>query len=218
MAIREIAALMRRHLLAVLIVLIIAVGVVFDIKTTPTTYLETATVVFTAKNSLADPHSAGEFVVPLVATEVMTAENMMSAPEESQVRAAGGAASYDFVPLNLYSMQYPDYNEPAAILSATSQSPADVQRTFSVAVQVLERELAAIQARVPQASRIHIYLVGDSGLAAQPGSSTRVLAGLALLTIVAVFSVVNFLDRRRRRVRSALGVMPAVHQLAGDQG
>jgi hypothetical protein len=218
MTISQTAALMRRHLLAVLIVLIIAVGVVIDIKSTPTTYLESATVVFTAKNSLADPHSAGAFVVPLVATEVMTAENMMSAPEESQVRAAGGRASYQFAPLNLYSMQYPDYNEPAATLTTTSQSPADVQRTFSVVLQALGRQLATLQARVPAASRVHVYLVGDSGLVPQPGSSARVYGGLALLTIVAVFSVVNFLDRHRFRVRGGLRVTPVEHHLAGDQG
>jgi hypothetical protein len=128
----------------------------------------------------------------------------MSAPEESQVRAAGGRASYQFAPLNLYSMQYPDYNEPAATLTTASQDPGDVQRTFSVVLQVLGRQLATLQARVPAASRVHVYLVGDSGLAPQPGSSARVYGGLALLTIVAVFSVVNFFDRRRFRVRGAL--------------
>lgn len=218
MTIRQNAALMRRHLVAVLIVLIIAIGVMIDIKSTPTTYLESATVVFTAKNSLADPHSAGEYVVPLVATEVMTAENMMGGPAESQVRASGGTASYQFAPLNLYSMQYPDYNEPAATLTTTSQSPADVQRTFGVVLQVLGRQLATLQARVPVTSRVHVYLVGDSGLAPQPGSPARAYGGLALLTVVALFSVVNFLDRRRFRVRGASGVTPAQQHLAADQG
>jgi hypothetical protein len=199
MTVRDIARLMRRHLLAVSIVLVIAAGVVLDIKTAPTTYAQTATVVFTARNSLADPRTDQQMVVPLIADAVMMSQIMLSPPEQSQVTAAGGTASFDFTPYNLYSVQYPDYSEPEATLTATGQSAAGAQSTFGAVMRVLGHQLSAMQAqaRVPAASRVQAYLVGNSGPTPQSGSSARELGGLALLTMVVVFSVANFLDRRR---------------------
>ena len=46
MSIFEIAALLRRHLIAVLAVLVLALWVVHDFKATPTVYNDGATVVF----------------------------------------------------------------------------------------------------------------------------------------------------------------------------
>ena len=201
MTLREIAALMRRHLLAVAVVLLIAAGGGYYIGSTPPMYSESATVVFTAKNSPAGSRSNASFIVPLIATEVMMAQTLTSPPGQSQVRAAGGTASFQFVPSNLYSLQYPYYDEPDATLTATSQRPADAQRTFMVVLRLLGQRLTAMQAqaRVPLRSRIQEYLVADTGLAIQPASSTRVLAGLVLLTLAGVFMVANFLDRRQRR-------------------
>jgi hypothetical protein len=199
MTVRDIAALMRRHLLAVTIVLVIAAAVVLDIKTSPTTYAQTATVVFTARNSLADPRTDQQMVVPLIADAVMMSQIMLSPPEQSQVNTAGGTASFDFTPYNLYSMQYPDYSEPEATLTVTAQSAAVAQSTFSQVMRVLGQRLTAMQARVPPPSRVQAYLVGNSGPVPQSGSSARELGGLALLTVLAVFAVANFLDRRERR-------------------
>jgi len=199
MTLREIAALMRRHLLAATVVLVIAAGVGYDIGSTPPLYSESATVVFTPKSSLADSRSSASFVAPLIATEVMMAETMMSSSAQSQVRAAGGTASFQFAPSNLYSLQYPDYDEPDATLTATSQRPADVQRTFMMVLKLLSQRLAAMQARVPLRSRVQDLLVGDTGIAVQPAASTRVFGGLALLTLVGLFMVANFLDRRGPR-------------------
>lgn len=203
MTFREIAALMRRHLLAVMVVLLIAAGVTYGIMRTPPMYSQSATVVFMAKNSPAGSHSSASFINPLVATEVMMTQILTTPLAQSQVRAAGGTASFEFVPFNLYSMQYPDYGEPIATLTATSQRAADVQRTFTVVVRLLGQRLAAVQeqAAVPQRSRIQGYLAGDTGPVAQPGSSKRVFAGLALLTVVAIFMVAKYLDRHRRRSR-----------------
>jgi hypothetical protein len=201
MTLREIAALMRRHLLAVTVVLLIAVAVGYDFGNTPPAYSESATVVFTAKNSPAGSRSNPSFIVPLIATEVMMAQTLTSPPGQSQVRAAGGTASFQLVPSNLYSLQYPNYDEPDATLTATSQRPADAHRTFMVVLRLLGQRLTAMQAQahVPLRGRIREYLVGDTGLASQPASATRVLAGLALLTLVGVFMVASFLDRRQRR-------------------
>lgn len=205
MTLREIASLMRRHLLAVTVVLLIGVGIVYGIGRTPPIYSRSATVVFMANNSPAGSHSNSSFINPLVATEVMMTQILTNPLAQSQVRAAGGTASFEFVPFNLYSLQYPDYGEPVATLTTTSQRPADVQRTFTVVLRLLGQRLAAMQtqAGVPQRSRIQDYLTGDTGPVTQPGSAKRVFAGLALLIVVAVFMVAKYLDRHPRYSRPA---------------
>ena len=195
-----IAGLMRRHLLAVTVVLIIAVCAGYDIRSSPTMYSESATVEYAVARSLGKSDVKGQFAIPLIATEVMMSQALMSRPAQGQVRAAGGTAQFEFVPANLYSLQYPNYDEPAAALTTTSQRPAEVRRTFHVVLRLLGQRLAGLQAQagVPARNRIRTFLSGDTGPVAQPGSSTRVSAGLALLTVVAVFMVANFLDRRQR--------------------
>jgi len=195
-----IAGLMRRHLLAVTAVLIIAVCVGYDIRNSPPMYSESATVEYALASSMAKSDVKGQFAIPLIATEVMMSQALMSQPAQGQVRAAGGTAQFEFVPANLYSLQYPNYDEPGAAFTTTSQRPADVRRTFLVVLRLLGQRLAAMQAQagVPARNRIRTFLVGDTGPIARPGSSTRVSAGLTVLTVVAVFMVANFLDRRQR--------------------
>lgn len=220
MTFRELAGLMRRHLLAVTVVLITVGAAGYDIRSTPPMYSEGATVVFTVARSLARLDSSGQLATPLIATEVMMAQVLMSPVAQGQVRAAGGTAQFEFVPVNLYSMQYPDYAEPSATLTTTSQRPASVRRTFLVVLRVIGQRLKSIQAQAGVSSRhrIRTFLVGDTGPVSQPGSPARVLAGLALLAIVAVFMVVNFLDRRTggtaMRRQAGLRRRPAVRMTA----
>ena len=216
MTLREIAALMRRHLLAVAVVLMISAGVGYRIMNTAPMYSESATVVFMAKNSPVGSRSNASFITPLIATEVMTVQTLMSPPEESQVRAAGGTASFQVVPLNQYSQQYPDYEEPAATLTTTSRRPADVHRTFTAVLRLLGQRLAAMQTGVPSRSRIQASLIGDTGSVIQPDSSTRVFAGLVLLTVVAVFSTANFLDRLGQRRADGQEVAGRHRRLAAE--
>jgi hypothetical protein len=205
---RELARLMRRHLLAVTAVLLIAVGVGYGIERTPPLYSESASVMFTVQGSLADSRPSASYLPSIIATEVMMAETAMTPPWQSKIRDAGGKASFAFTPFNSYSLQYPDYYEPGATLTATSQRPADVQRTFTLVFRLLAQRLTAMQAdaRVPAGDRIQARLVGKGALVVQPGSPTRVLAGLLMLAVIALFTVVNFLDRRSGQIfRTARG-------------
>ena len=188
-------ALMRRHLLAVIVMLILAAGVAYDIKSTPPTYSESASVAFTVTKFLAWPNLPATIRKPLIATEVMMTQALMTRPARQQVSAAGGTARLDISPFNL---QFPDYAEPIATVTAAGPSKAGVQRTFTVAVRLLQERLAALQAQagVSPRDRIRASLVADTGPLAQPGSPARVFAGLVLLTVVAVFMVTSFLDRR----------------------
>jgi hypothetical protein len=202
MSLQGIVALLRRHILAVMAVLVLASGAGYDLKGSAPTYSESATVVFTVKAVLFrafDHYST--FRNSLIATEVMMAQDLSSHDAEAQIRAMGGTAQFQLAPFNVYDMQYPDYAEPFGTLTAASTSPANVQRTMALALKYLASRLATVQAQagVHPGNQIHIYLTGKVPPTKQPGSRTRVFAGLALLTVVAVFIVSNFLDRRRCR-------------------
>jgi hypothetical protein len=206
--IRELAGLVRRHLLAVTAVLVIAAGVGYGLRRTPPLYSESASVIFTVKGSVADARHSATYLPSLIATEVMLAQVLMTPPWQSTIRNAGGNASYDFTPFNSYSLQYPDYYEPGTMLTAMSQRPGDVRRTFNLVFGLLGQRLTAMQAeaRVPSRDRIQALLVGNGAPVLQPGSPTRVLGGLLILAVMAVFMVMNFLDRRSGRIlRSTRG-------------
>lgn len=198
-SLRESAAHIRWRLLAVTVVLMLSAGVAYDIGSTPPMYSESVAVLLGTTNTLVRSDSYASFGRSLIATEMMLVQAMLSPPAESQVRAAEGTAQFEFVPFNLYNMQYPDYAEPAVTLTTKSPSAADVRRTFRVILRLFEQRLAAIQedAGVSPRNRIQAYLVGDTGPVTRPGSRARVFAGLALLTVVAVFMVSAFLGRRQ---------------------
>ena len=140
-------ALMRRHLLAVIVMLILAAGIAYDIKSTPPTYSESASVAFTVTKFLAWPNLPATIRKPLIATEVMMTQALMTRPARQQVSAAGGTAQLDISPFNTYNLQFPDYAEPIATVTAAGPSKAGVQRTFTVAVRLLQERLAALQAQ-----------------------------------------------------------------------
>lgn len=200
MTLSRIVELLRRHLLAVTAVLILAAGTAYDMKSAPRVYSERAALVFGLVNPRTHPHSSSSLGRSLIITETTLAEDQMTPAGQRLVRDAGGTAQFELVPLNLSNMQYPNYSEPYATLTTTSLSPAAAGRTFRVVTRVLGQRLAAVQSGVSRRSRIRVYLAGNTGVLAQQGSSTRGFAGLALLTIVAVGMVVNFLDRRRDRM------------------
>ncbi len=186
-----------RHRLAVLIVLVLAASLAYLLKTAPIPYSYSSTVVFSAAFAEINPSPA--LAQSLIASETMMSETMTSPAMMAQVRAAGGTAPFTMVPFNVYNMQYPDYAEPTATLTATSVSEADARRTFRIVLQVLTRRMTAIQADagVPAKDRIQVNTAGSTGTLVQPGSRARAFGGLVLLTLIAAVSTANFLDRRR---------------------
>lgn len=204
-----IAAILRRNPLSAVVVLVIAAGIACGIESTPVTYVQSATVVFTLDRAPAnvgptEPGTGSQglvnpYIGPLITTEVMMTQVMVSPAAQSQVRAAGGTAQVGMTPENLYSLQYPYYAEPSATLTVTSTSTAAVQRTFTVATELLARRLATLQERagVPARDRIETVIIGDTGPVAQPGSRPRIFGGIAVLTIIALVMVPAFIERHR---------------------
>jgi hypothetical protein len=203
MTAQEIFALMRRHLVALMIVVVIAAGVAYKLKHTPIMYQESGTVALTAGRSAANPNpyvSLNQSMIDAAGVMVLL---VMSPQGQEQVEAAGGSASFDVALVNSYSMQFPDYSAPYITVSVTSFDPAEVHRTFTVVGGFLDHELAVRQAQfhVSGAALIVPHMIADTGPLAQPGSSKRWLLGIFILTLVAAFSATIFLDRHPVRLR-----------------
>jgi hypothetical protein len=188
----------RHRTAAIVAVLVFAVGVGHDIKDTPSTYLESATVIFSMPKSLAAPDAYSSLAPSLIASGAVISQIMMSPQSQRRIRAAGGTAAYDLALINLFNGDYPEYSNPAAMLTSDSPNSAIAHRTFMVAAGLLGHLLAARQAQagVSPRNRISAQIIGDTGPILQAGSPKRVFGGLALLTVVAVCGVWRFPGRR----------------------
>jgi hypothetical protein len=192
------AALRFRKTMAVIAVLIISAGAAYDIRRAPELESDGATVIFFVAHQLARSQPQADSInESLVATEVMLSETTM----ESVSTPAGKVQIVAF-PCNRSNLQYPDYEEQCATLTATAANVAAVRRAFWQAYRVLRSRLLKLQisSTVPVRNRIQTYLVGVSGPVAQAGSRARVLAGLAVLTLIGMLTVSRFLTLRRSRV------------------
>lgn len=199
----DIWGLFRRHLAAVVGVLILAMGVAYMFKSTPTVYTEGGTVVFNPPVSKAFPNPYQASSNSIITTAGVLTAFMMGAQGQQQVTAAGGTVPYQMALVNSYDQEYPNYSNPEATLYATGTDLAGVQRTYAATMQILTRQLAARQAAlgVPAVDRISAKMIGNPGPLAQPGSKKRSFAGLFLLTVIALFAVSIFLDRHPVRLR-----------------
>lgn len=189
-------AVKRGKAVAVLVVLTIAAGAVYDVRTTPPPYADGGTVIFSAANRLARSVGVPNFDQSLITTEVMLAQTMAG-----QVRTADGTTRLQAVPCNSSDLEYPDYAEQCATLTTTAPDAAAARQAFSLAYRLLTARLATLQAAsgVVARNRITTYLVGLSGPIPQQGSKARVLAGLALLTLIGVLTVSRFIAQHSDR-------------------
>lgn len=197
MSLRQIYALMRRHLAAVMVVFVLAAGVTWVIKKTPPAYSESANLIFTPP--AVNPYSSiGSFSNVLITTAFAMRYAMLSPESQQKVHEAGGTADFNIGLVNLSNEQLPYYPYPYVTLTTTSLNPEDTHRTFAIVTLSFQRLVSEWQAQAgaPPISRITIHVVADTGPVAQVGSPKRTYAGLILLTIVAAFMVAVFLDRR----------------------
>jgi hypothetical protein len=195
----QIAALMRRHLGAVMVVIIVATTTVLIFNRTPVTYQESGTVIFKAPGFSFSPNPDTSSSKGVVVTAGIMALLLMSPRDQRQVKAAGGTAAYDVALVNLADLEYPDYGYPDVTVTATATDPAQVDRTFALVIRKLHSNLVSRQAQAgaSRETRITASIAGDTGSQAKVGSSARVYAGLLVLAIIAAFAVAVILDRHR---------------------
>jgi len=182
---------------AATLVLFLAVGVSYQIAISPPTYAEGAAVVFSLPKSQTSPNAYLMFAPSLIASSEAMTQILLSPQAQQQIREAGGTANVSLALDNLYDLEYPNYGVPLAHLTISSESAESVRPTFAIAVRLLYRLLAVWQAKmdVKPHNRISAQIVGDTGLTVQAGSRKRVIAGLAVLTLVAYSACCGWLDR-----------------------
>jgi hypothetical protein len=201
MSLRRIAGLLARDAATAVAVLALAAAAAWAVVSAPGTYSESVTVVFTGPSGIAALPAGQALRRALIDTEIMMSGVLVSPAAKAAIRREGGTAPFTVTPFNLYSMQYPDYAQPFAVLTAASPEEFQVRRTFGAALGLLRARLTQFQkqAGVPAPRRVRVHFTAAAPLVRQRGSRVRVFAGLAVLTAVAVMSAVTFLDRRRRQ-------------------
>jgi hypothetical protein len=206
------------RLVTVLVVALVGSGVAYDIASTPPTYLESGTVVFSLPRSMTSPNAYFIFANPLITSSEVMIQSLTSPQDQQQIRDAGGTASVTMALVNLYDEEYPDYGVPLATLTAASPSAAQAHRTFMIAAGRLGDLLAARQAAagVTRRNRISAQVIAATGPVVQAGSAKRVLAGLALLALMAIAGLWGIIDARaaspaaqRRRGAIRIGWPPS---------
>jgi hypothetical protein len=202
----ELAALAQRHAVAVTVVLIVAAATAYTFKHSPPTYRESATVVLTAPGS--GPYST--FGSSLVTTGEVVVDWMMGAQGQQQLHQDGVTDGFDIALVNYSNQEFPYYGAPYLTLSASADNLAATHRTFTTVMRIFGDYLAARQRQdgILPADRIGTKVIGDTGPLFQPGSRIRSFAGLAILTLVAAYLVLRFLDRYPIRPRSLLRYQP----------
>jgi hypothetical protein len=199
MSLQAIIALLRRHIIAVLAVFLVGAGVAYSFKHTPTTYQESATVVFTPPTSSQFPNPLLSLSNSLVDTAGVLAIEVTSPQAQQQIQAEGGLSSYQVQLYNLHNLEYPDFGDPYDIVTVTAQNATQVHRTYELVTALIFADLKTAQVAQgsPSVDWVAAYSVGDTGPLAQPGSPLRVYGGLLMLMIVAAFSLAIFLDHHR---------------------
>ena len=202
-SILEIGALLRRHFIAVLAVLVLALWLVHDFKAAPMVYNDSATVVFKPPVSqrYPNPYESGGGSIITAAGVIATYVN--GSEGQKLVSAAGGTLPYTTQLINAYNQDFPNYSAPEVDVEVDGTDLAAVTRTYAAVIQVIKDQTVARQVAVkaPKRDRIHAIVIGDPGPLAQPGSSKRTLGGLMLLTLVGIFAVAVFFDRHPIRLR-----------------
>lgn len=206
MSLAETVALLRRHVLAVTMVLVVAMGLAYNVKRSPVTYQESATVVVTAPISGVNPNPFDSYSGTLITAAEVVSRWIMGIQGQQQVRAAGATGTFNVALLNLYNQEYPNYSDPDVTVSATASDPVAVHNTFTIVSRLFSSYLEAreVQAGVEPVNRIGMYTAGDSGPLRQTGTPKRAFAGLILLTIAMLLLVSIFLDRHPIRPRALM--------------
>jgi hypothetical protein len=196
-----IGGLVRRHLIAVALVVIVVVGYGYHLVHKNPGYLDAATVGFVSpiNNSSVFSNYRG-----LLGTEEVTAWYMATPGAQQAVRAAGGTAAYKVALSNSFNEEYPDYGTPYVNITITSPEAAATTATFNAVMKVMANHLYAEQASAgahPTARVTLLLASAPTGPLEQGGSHKRSLAGILVLALLLALLTASLLDRHRPALR-----------------
>lgn len=193
----------RRHLVIVALVLCVAVGIAYSFKRAPLTYSEHAVIVLAPPGQeLSPPYSnpyAPPFGTSLISTGELMEKWMDGEQGQQDLQRAGIEKSFGVALINFSNQEYPYYGVPDLAVSSVASTPSSAHSALLSGIRIFtqgltQREMAA---QVPPNDQIAVHVIGDGGPASHPGSSKRALAGLVIMTIIAMCMITSFVDRRR---------------------
>jgi len=204
----EIPSLLRRHLLAVATICVLAAGITFSLERENPGYAYSGTV---AVSSQQVQNKLFTYYRSLLAVEEVLNTYIGGPAAGSTVRTKGDSGGYTVTMVNYNNEQLPFYKNPYLNITATASSPEGAVAIYDVVVRLLKQELAALQgngAIIGSSEPIKLTLAVQPGsLAGLQGSRVRSLGGIILLTIMATVLSASALDhweqRQRRRQRAA---------------
>jgi hypothetical protein len=199
---QQLIALLRRHIVAVIVVVALAAGLYHHIEHADPGYTDSATVAFTGPGG--DLGADGQ---DLLVIDALVTDMVMSSEGHQKVQSIGGTAYYDVALVNLNDEDFPDYGVPYVTVMTTSADPSDAQNTFSAVMHLMQEDLTSLQAeqRAKPKSWMGLRTIAvPTGAVAQSGSPKRAFAALAALAVMAAFMIAAFFDRHPVRLSDLL--------------
>jgi hypothetical protein len=199
---QQLVALLRRHMLAVLVAITLAAGLYYHIEHADPGYADSAMVAFTGPGRGLGTYNEGLLTIDAVVTD-----RVMSPAGQQQVRAAGGTAYYNVALVNLNDEDFPNYSVPYVTVVTKSPDPIEAQNTFSAVMRVMQNNLVSLQEQQGANPKFWMgmrTIAAPTGPIAQTGSPKRTFVALAALAIIAAFMVAAFFDRHPLRLRNLL--------------
>lgn len=203
MSLAQLAVLVRRHVLAVSLVLLVTAGIAMDFHI-QSIYKETAIVELEPESFVsAKPLGTDESFLQnssLITTCELLVMHLSGSQGESQLHRAGVTDNFTVSLVNASNADSPIYAYPDLSVSLTGENPDRTHRQSIEAMNVLSTDIANFQAgnQFSARDRIVPYTLSDSGPISQRGSTIRAYCALIFLSLVAIFWLCCWLDRRSR--------------------
>lgn len=197
MSLSELVGLARRHVIAVAVVFLIALGIAYDFKHTNPGYAETATVALTT----ASPHNSSYDGSLITTCQIVVA--WIAGPEgQRSLQHVGVDSGFTVALVNDSNADDPQYDHPYLTVIATNQEVAVTHREFVNGMAVLNERLTGTQAsaHMPAQMRVTALVLADSGPSTLTGSRSRTYGALGFLTLIAAYLVAKFLDSKSVRL------------------
>jgi hypothetical protein len=199
MSLLEIAALVRRHLFAVVTICILATSIAYGLEHKNPGYQDSGTV---AVASTKIENKLWTYPRSLLAVEELLNVYIGGPQGERGVLAAGGRGDYSVTLDNVNNEELPYYKYPYLNIATSAGSTEAARTTYSAVIEALTKELASLQGdpKVPASKLPAVTLTAQPGtLTSLRGSRVRSLSAVAVLTILAAIMSAYAFDRRGRQ-------------------
>lgn len=201
MAIRDFAAVLRRHPWVTLAVAVLTALPVLRAQTAPPRYEARSVVTFLSPKAPFPRNAFASFTPALVTMAEVSSRWLASEAARGRVRAAGGTADFQVVLANRGNQELPVHDQPNLTVIVTAKDAGRTRATLLAVLAVLRDRLRAQQAadgaRPGSLISWQVTAGSDRAVPVSGRPSRAVLALLVLGALATILAAVTA-DRRRR--------------------